>query len=106
MLRDGDIAARAGAAVRHLMVDEFQDTSRVQLHILSRLTETHGNIVVVGDDDQSVYRFRGASVANLLEFPCWFPGCRVVELTTNYRSHRDNRCRGRPVDGHRRRLGR
>ena len=89
VLRDGDIAARAGAAVRHLMVDEFQDTSRVQLHILSKLTETHGNIVVVGDDDQSVYRFRGASVANLLEFPCWFPGCRVAELTTNYRSHRD-----------------
>ena len=48
-----------------------------------------GNIVVVGDDDQSVYRFRGASVANLLEFPGRFPGCRVAELTTNYRSHRD-----------------
>ena len=89
VMRDGDIAARAGEAVRHLMVDEFQDTSRIQLRILSRLTQTHGNIVVVGDDDQSIYRFRGASVANLLEFPCWFPGCRVAELTTNYRSHRD-----------------
>ena len=88
VLEDGDIAARTGAAIRHLMVDEFQDTSRVQLRILSRLSETHGNIMVVGDDDQSIYRFRGASVSNLLEFPRWFPGCRTVELTTNYRSHR------------------
>ena len=89
VLEDGDIAARTGKAVQHLMVDEFQDTSRIQLRILSRLAEAHGNIVVVGDDDQSIYRFRGASVANLLEFPRWFPGCRTVELTTNYRSHRD-----------------
>ena len=89
MLEDGDIAARTGKAVQHLMVDEFQDTSRIQLRILSRLAEAHGNIVVVGDDDQSIYRFRGASVTNLLEFPRWFPGCRTVELTTNYRSHRD-----------------
>ena len=87
VLEDGDIAARTGAAIRHLMVDEFQDTSRVQLRILSRLSETHGNIMVVGDDDQSIYRFRGSSVSNLLEFPRWFPGCRTVELTTNYRSH-------------------
>ena len=89
VLEDGDIAAQTGEAVQHLMVDEFQDTSRIQLRILSRLSETHGNFVVVGDDDQSIYRFRGASVANLLEFPRWFPGCRTVELTTNYRSHRD-----------------
>ena len=58
--------------MRHLMVDEFQDTSRIQSLILSRLTETHGNIVVVGDDDQSIYRFRGASSDNLLEFPAGF----------------------------------
>ncbi len=89
LLRDDGIAARAGGAVRHLMVDEFQDTSRVQLLILSRLAERHGNIAVVGDDDQSIYRFRGASVANLLRFPERFPDCRVLELTTNYRSHRD-----------------
>ena len=88
LLRDDGVAARAGGAVRHLMVDEFQDTSRVQLLILSRLAERHGNIAVVGDDDQSIYRFRGASVANLLRFPERFPDCRVMELTTNYRSHR------------------
>ncbi len=75
--------------VRHLMVDEFQDTSWIQMRILGRLVEAHGNIVAVGDDDQSIYRFRGACVANLLNFPSQFPVCRRVELTTNYRSHRD-----------------
>ena len=88
LLQDGDIAAAVGAGVRHLMVDEFQDTSRIQLRILKKLAGVHGNIVVVGDDDQSIYRFRGASVANLLDFPADFPGCRMVRLTTNYRSHR------------------
>ena len=89
VMRDRAAASRAGESVRHLMVDEFQDTSRIQLLILSRLAEAHGNLVVVGDDDQSIYRFRGASIANMLGFPSRFPGCRVVELTTNYRSHRD-----------------
>lgn len=89
VLQDDPVAAAAGGAARHLMVDEFQDTSRVQLHILERLAKAHGNIVVVGDDDQSIYRFRGASVANLLEFPLRYPGCRTVELGANYRSHRN-----------------
>ena len=62
---------------------------RVQMLILQRLAGGHGNIAVVGDDDQSIYRFRGASVANLLDFPRLFPGCRTLEITTNYRSHRD-----------------
>ena len=89
VLADEDVAAGVSGGVRHLMVDEFQDTSRIQLRILKRLAMVHGNIAVVGDDDQSVYRFRGASVANLLEFPHQFPGCGVVRLVTNYRSHRD-----------------
>ena len=89
VLQEDGVAAAAGGAAGHLMVDEFQDTSRVQLRILERLAAAHGNIAVVGDDDQSIYRFRGASVANLLEFPRRYPGCRTVELDTNYRSHRD-----------------
>ena len=89
VLQEDDVAAAARAVIRHLMVDEFQDTSRVQMRILERLAGTHGHIMVVGDDDQSIYRFRGASVSNLLEFPDRFPGCRIAELTTNYRSHRD-----------------
>ena len=89
VMQDDRVAAAARVAVRHLMVDEFQDTSRVQMRILERLAGVNGNIVAVGDDDQSIYRFRGASVANLLEFPHRFPGCRVAKLTTNYRCHRD-----------------
>ena len=89
VLRDDGIAAAIGGSIGHLMVDEFQDTSRVQMRILHRLAGVHGNISVIGDDDQSIYRFRGASVANLLEFPRRFPGCRVLGLTTNFRSHRD-----------------
>ena len=89
VLQEDHIAAAARAVIRHLMVDEFQDTSRVQMRILERLAGIGGNIVAVGDDDQSVYRFRGASVSNLLEFSGRFPECRVAELTTNYRSHRD-----------------
>ena len=88
-MQDDGVAGEARAAVRHLMVDEFQDTSRVQMRILERLAGVNGNIVAVGDDDQSIYRFRGASVANLLEFPQRFQGCRVTKLTTNYRSHPD-----------------
>lgn len=87
VMQDNGVAAAARADVRHLMVDEFQDTSRVQMRILERLAGVNGNIVAVGDDDQSIYRFRGASVSNLLEFPHRFPGCRVAKLTTNYRSH-------------------
>ena len=89
VLRQGDIAAKQGASMRHLMVDEFQDTSRVQMQILHRLARAHGNIAVVGDDDQSIYRFRGASVFNLLDFPRRFPACRVVDLIINYRSHQN-----------------
>lgn len=81
------IAADISGAVRHLMCDEYQDTSYVQERVLRRLAEGHGNIWVVGDDDQNLYRFRGASVRNILEFPVRYPDCRTVELTVNYRSH-------------------
>ena len=87
LLQDDGIAQRVGAGVRHLMVDEYQDTGHVQERILLRLAEAHGNPCVVGDDDQSVYRFRGASVRNLLEFPDRFPDATVRRLTVNYRSH-------------------
>ena len=89
VMQDDGVAAAALTDVRHLMVDEFQDTSRVQMRILERLAGVNGNIMAVGDDDQSIYRFRGASVSNLFEFPYRFPGCRVAKLTTNYRSHPD-----------------
>ena len=89
VLTDRDVAAGVGSTILHLMVDEFQDTSRIQMRVLRRLAGVHGNICVVGDDDQSIYRIRGASVSNLLDFPRHFPGCRLVKLSTNFRSHRD-----------------
>ena len=84
-----DVAGEIAGTVRYLMCDEYQDTSHVQERILRRLSEAHGNLCVVGDADQSLYRFRGATVRNILGFPRRFPDCRVVELTVNYRSHPD-----------------
>lgn len=74
--------------LRYLLVDEYQDTNYVQEQLLLKLTEHSGNLCVVGDEDQSLYRFRGATVRNILEFPRRFSKCPVVRLTTNYRSHR------------------
>ncbi len=69
------------------MVDEYQDTNYIQEQLLTRLASEAGNLCVVGDEDQALYRFRGATVRNILEFPERFPGCTVIKLTTNYRSH-------------------
>ncbi|WP_434388035.1 ATP-dependent helicase [Melittangium boletus] len=73
---------------RHILVDEFQDTNPVQYELLRLLAppERRPNLVVVGDDDQSIYRWRGASVDNILNFPEQFAGARVVKLEQNYRS--------------------
>ena len=87
LYRNEDVADRLAADVRYLMCDEFQDTSFVQWAILRRLAVAHGNLCVVGDDDQCLYRFRGARVGNILQFPSRQPGCRTVELNVNYRSH-------------------
>jgi DNA helicase-2/ATP-dependent DNA helicase PcrA len=77
-----------GAAPRfaHILVDEYQDTNRAQLELLLRLARGHDNVTVVGDDDQSIYSWRGAEAANILEFERHFPGARVVKLEQNYRS--------------------
>lgn len=74
--------------IRYMLVDEYQDTNYVQEQLLLKLTALTNNLCVVGDEDQSLYRFRGATVRNILEFPSRFPKCPVVRLTTNYRSHR------------------
>ncbi|MBL0058526.1 MAG: ATP-dependent helicase [Elusimicrobia bacterium] len=81
-------SAAIAREIRYVMVDEYQDTNYVQEQLLLKLTEPTGNLCVVGDEDQSLYRFRGATVRNILEFPSRFPKCPVVRLTTNYRSHR------------------
>ncbi|HEY6221376.1 MAG TPA: ATP-dependent helicase, partial [Candidatus Eisenbacteria bacterium] len=71
---------------RYVLVDEFQDTNPVQFKIVRRLVEGHRNLVVVGDDDQSIYRFRGAHLKNILEFREHYPGAREIVLRRNYRS--------------------
>jgi DNA helicase-2/ATP-dependent DNA helicase PcrA len=71
---------------RYVLVDEFQDTNSAQSELVELLTATHGNVVVVGDDDQSIYKFRGAAISNILEFKRRHPRCRQVVLRRNYRS--------------------
>lgn len=89
LLDDDRILDPISSGIRHLVCDEYQDTSAVEEHLLLRLSRTHGNLCVVGDDDQSIYRFRGASVRNLLEFPQRTGGGHTVALSVNYRSHPD-----------------
>ncbi|HEY0673914.1 MAG TPA: UvrD-helicase domain-containing protein [Longimicrobiales bacterium] len=72
----------------HVMIDEYQDTNGVQFELARLLAGTRRNLCVVGDDDQSIYAFRGAEVGNILEFETHFPGARVVRLEENYRSTR------------------
>ncbi len=81
-----DILERYRALWRHVLVDEYQDTNRAQYRMMRLLTETHRNLCVVGDPDQSVYRWRGADLRNILDFEKDFPDCRVVALEQNYRS--------------------
>ena len=71
---------------RYILVDEFQDTNYAQFQLLKLLSQGYKNINVVGDDDQSIYRFRGAAISNILNFKKEFPECKEIVLTRNYRS--------------------
>jgi DNA helicase-2/ATP-dependent DNA helicase PcrA len=87
LLRDFDSVRLAlSERYKYIMVDEYQDTNYMQAEIVHLLARKHGNVMVVGDDAQSIYSFRGATVRNILDFPEQFPGCRIIKLEENYRS--------------------
>ena len=80
-----DVAKKYSQRYQYIMVDEYQDTNDIQLNILKKLCSTHNNICVVGDDDQSIYGFRGANIKNILDFQNQF-NAKIVKLEENYRS--------------------
>ena len=84
--RHQEILDRYRRRFAFLLVDEYQDTNRAQFRFLELLGSHHRNVMVVGDDDQSIYRWRGADIRNILDFEKTYPGARVVRLERNYRS--------------------
>lgn len=88
LLDDSNGAEAVAHDLRFVLVDEYQDTNYIQEQLFFKLTKISRNLCVVGDEDQSLYRFRGATVRNILEFPERMSTCSTVKLTTNYRSHR------------------
>jgi len=86
LLADEEVAERVEARFNHILVDEYQDTNRLQAGILQRMRRTNKNIMVVGDDAQSIYSFRAADIHNILDFPKQFPDTKQITLEENYRS--------------------
>jgi DNA helicase-2/ATP-dependent DNA helicase PcrA len=86
LVEHADFAERLRTVYRYVMVDEYQDTNHLQAEIVEHLAGPQGNVMVVGDDAQSIYRFRGADVGNMLRFPERFPETRIITLEENYRS--------------------
>lgn len=81
-----EILEKYRSRYKYIMVDEYQDTNHVQFRLVSLLSEGHNNLCVVGDDDQSIYKFRGADIENILGFENHFAGAKVIRLEQNYRS--------------------
>jgi DNA helicase-2/ATP-dependent DNA helicase PcrA len=81
-----ELCQRLSEQYRYIMVDEYQDTNRLQAQIVRLMTPAHDNVAVVGDECQAIYSFRGASFRNMLEFPELFPKARVIKLEENFRS--------------------
>ena len=86
LMQDETVRRSIASLYRHILVDEYQDTNRLQADIIKHLAATHQNVMVVGDDSQSIYAFRGATFKNIMEFPTLFPGATIYKLEENYRS--------------------
>lgn len=86
MQKNKEIAKEVSEKYQYIMVDEYQDTNHLQYLLLKCLCSTHQNLCVVGDDDQSIYSWRGANIQNILEFSEHFKGAKVIKLQENYRS--------------------
>ncbi len=84
--RHDDVRSELHQRFQHLLIDEYQDTNHAQYVLIKLLTGPRGNVIAIGDEDQSIYRFRGADINNILEFERDFPGARVIKLEQNYRS--------------------
>src|SRR6058998_1037654 len=84
--RDEGVRRRISDTYRYILVDEYQDTNRLQAEIVRKAAFTHDNVMVVGDDSQSIYAFRGATFRNIMDFPKLFPGTQIFKLEENYRS--------------------
>lgn len=81
-----DIRDKYSNKFLHILVDEYQDTNKIQADIIDSTASHHGNLMVVGDDSQSIYSFRGANFANIIDFPKRYPDTTIYKLETNYRS--------------------
>jgi len=86
LLKHPTIGEHLASQFRFLLVDEYQDTNAIQASIVTEMARSHKNVLVVGDDAQSIYAFRGADVRNILDFPKLFPDTKIFKLLTNYRS--------------------
>jgi DNA helicase-2/ATP-dependent DNA helicase PcrA len=86
LVEHGEIRAQLGSQFRFIMVDEYQDTNAIQADIIRWVAHNHGNIMVVGDDSQSIYSFRGANYRNMFDFKEMFPRTKIIKLEENYRS--------------------
>lgn len=86
LVENENIRKYLSGVYKHILVDEYQDTNRIQAHIACLLASIHENIMVVGDDAQCIYGFRGANVRNILDFPKIFPNAKKITLEENYRS--------------------
>lgn len=86
LFEGGQAAASFRSTINYVMVDEYQDTNKLQADVVKGLVQHNNNVMVVGDDSQSIYAFRGANFKNIMEFPKLFPNVQIIKLEENYRS--------------------